>query len=118
MKIDHVELHHLLFEYPPGKRFLCGNGFCSARLTTVVEVHTAWQYVQKCISEWMAGWKRPTWRISEGKQVKNQDLWLQLDALSQLHRIEWKWVRGHNGHPENERADELANEGVLQAPQP
>jgi ribonuclease HI len=47
--------------------------------------------------------------------VKNQDLWLQLDALSQLHRIEWKWVRGHAGHPENERADQLANQGVLQA---
>ena len=90
----------------------------SLKRPSAVEVHTDSQYVQKGISEWMAGWKRRNWRTADGKPVKNQDLWLQLDALSQLHRIEWKWVRGHNGHPENERADELANEGVLQAQQP
>ena len=90
----------------------------SLKRPSMVEVHTDSQYVQKGISEWMAGWKRRNWRTADGKPVKNQDLWLQLDALSQLHRIEWKWVRGHNGHPENERADELANEGVLQAQQP
>jgi ribonuclease HI len=73
--------------------------------------------VQKGVSEWMAGWKKRNWRTADGKPVKNQDLWLQLDALAQLHRIEWKWVRGHAGHPENERADELANQGVLQAQQ-
>lgn len=82
-----------------------------------VEVHTDSQYVQKGVSEWMAGWKRRNWRTADGKPVKNQDLWLQLDALSQLHQIEWKWVRGHAGHPENERADQLANQGVLQAQQ-
>jgi len=82
-----------------------------------VEVHTDSQYVQKGISEWMPGWKRRGWRTADGKPVKNQDLWLQLDALSRLHRIEWKWVRGHAGHPENERADALANLGVLQAQQ-
>lgn len=87
----------------------------SLKRPSTVEVHTDSQYVQKGISEWMAGWKRRNWRTADGKPVKNQDLWLQLDALSQLHRIEWKWVRGHNGHPENERADELANQGVLQA---
>lgn len=90
----------------------------SLKRPSTVEVHTDSQYVQKGISEWMAGWKRRNWRTADGKPVKNQDLWLQLDALSQLHRVEWKWVRGHNGHPENERADELANEGVLQAQQP
>lgn len=90
----------------------------SLKRPSTVEVHTDSQYVQKGISEWMAGWKRRNWRTADGKPVKNQDLWLQLDALSQLHRIEWKWVRGHNGHPENERADELANQGVLQAQQP
>jgi ribonuclease HI len=90
----------------------------SLKRPSAVEVHTDSQYVQKGISEWMAGWKRRNWRTADGKPVKNQDLWLQLDALSQLHRIEWKWVRGHNGHPENERADELANQGVLQAQQP
>ena len=87
----------------------------SLKRPSAVEVHTDSQYVQKGISEWMAGWKRRNWRTADGKPVKNQDLWLQLDALSQLHRIEWKWVRGHNGHPENERADKLANQGVLQA---
>ncbi len=90
----------------------------SLKRPSAVEVHTDSQYVQKGISEWMAGWKRRNWRTADGKPVKNQDLWLQLDALSQLHRIEWKWVRGHNGHPENERADELANQGVLHAQQP
>lgn len=87
----------------------------SLKRPSTVEVHTDSQYVQKGVSEWMAGWKRRNWRTASGQPVKNQDLWLQLDALSQLHRIEWKWVRGHNGHPENERADELANQGVLQA---
>jgi ribonuclease HI len=90
----------------------------SLKRPSTVEVHTDSQYVQKGISEWMDGWKRRNWRTADGKPVKNQDLWLQLDALSQLHRIEWKWVRGHNGHPENERADELANQGVLQVQQP
>lgn len=89
----------------------------SLKRPSTVEVHTDSQYVQKGISEWMSGWKRRNWRTADGKPVKNQDLWLQLDALSQLHRIEWKWVRGHAGHPENERADALANQGVLQAQQ-
>ena len=83
-----------------------------------VAVHTDSQYVQKGISEWMQGWKRRNWRTAEGKPVKNQDLWQQLDALAQRHRIEWYWVRGHAGHPENERADALANQGVQQAGQP
>jgi ribonuclease HI len=89
----------------------------SLKRPSTVEVHTDSQYVQKGISAWMTGWKKRNWRTADGKPVKNQDLWLQLDALSQLHRIEWKWVRGHNGHPENERADALANQGVLQAQQ-
>lgn len=82
---------------------------------STVEVHTDSKYVQKGISEWLAGWKRRNWRTADGKPVKNQDLWQRLDALAQQHRIEWIWVRGHNGHPENERADQLANQGVLQA---
>ena len=89
----------------------------SLKRPSKVEVHTDSQYVQKGVSEWMAGWKRRNWRTADGKPVKNQDLWLQLDALSQLHQVEWKWVRGHAGHPENERADQLANQGVLQAQQ-
>ena len=80
-----------------------------------VAVHTDSQYVQKGISEWLPGWKRRNWRTAEGKPVKNQDLWQRLDTLAQLHRIEWHWVRGHAGHPENERADALANQGVREA---
>jgi len=87
----------------------------SLKRPSVIEVHTDSQYVQKGISEWMQGWKKRNWRTADGKPVKNQDLWLQLDALSQLHTIQWKWVKGHAGHPENERADALANQGVLQA---
>ena len=87
----------------------------SLKRPSTIEVHTDSQYVQKGISEWMVGWKKRNWRTADGKPVKNQDLWLQLDALSQLHSIKWKWVKGHSGHPENERADALANQGVLQA---
>ncbi|KAB2321190.1 ribonuclease HI [Betaproteobacteria bacterium SCN1] len=81
---------------------------------STVAVHTDSQYVQKGISEWLPGWKRRNWRTADGKPVKNQDLWERLDKLAQHHRIEWNWVRGHAGHPENERADALANKGVEQ----
>lgn len=77
-----------------------------------VRVHTDSQYVQKGINEWLAGWKRRNWRTAAGQAVKNQDLWRELDQLNALHTIEWHWVRGHNGHPENERADALANQGI------
>jgi ribonuclease HI len=85
---------------------------------STVAVHTDSQYVQKGISEWLPGWKRRNWRTSAGQPVKNQDLWQQLDTLAQQHSIEWHWVRGHNGHPENERADALANLGVNAAQTP
>lgn len=78
-----------------------------------VRVHTDSQYVQKGISEWMPNWKRRSWRTSDGKAVKNQDLWQALDAEQARHKVEWHWVRGHAGHPGNEAADRLANEGVL-----
>ena len=87
----------------------------SLKRPSTVQVHTDSQYVQKGISEWMSGWKKRGWRTADGKPVKNQDLWQELDALSRKHRIEWNWVRGHAGHPENERADVLANQGLLQA---
>ena len=89
----------------------------SLKRPSTVQVHTDSQYVQKGISEWMSGWKKRGWRTADGKPVKNQDLWQELDALSRKHHIEWNWVRGHAGHPENERADALANQGVLQATQ-
>jgi len=79
---------------------------------SVVQVYTDSQYVQKGISEWIHGWKRKGWRTSTGAAVKNVELWKQLDELAQQHKIEWKWVRGHNGNPGNERADKLANRGI------
>ena len=79
-----------------------------------VRVHTDSQYVQKGISEWIHGWKRNGWRTSDKKPVKNADLWRELDRMAADHRIEWIWVKGHAGHPENERADALANRGIDQ----
>ncbi len=77
-------------------------------------VHTDSQYVQKGISEWIHGWKRRGWKTADNKPVKNDDLWRELDRLASQHKIEWIWVRGHAGHPENERADALARRGVEQ----
>jgi ribonuclease HI len=79
---------------------------------SVVEVYTDSQYVQKGISEWLPDWKRRGWRTADKKPVKNLELWQALERLAGLHRIDWHWVRGHAGHPENERADRLANLGV------
>jgi len=79
---------------------------------SVVEVYTDSQYVQKGISEWLHAWKRRGWRTADKEPVKNVDLWQQLDRLAAPHRIAWHWVKGHAGHPENERADALANLGV------
>ena len=75
-------------------------------------VFTDSSYVQKGISEWIHGWKRNGWKTSDKKPVKNADLWQTLDQLASGHKIEWRWVKGHAGHPENERADQLANRGV------
>ena len=77
-----------------------------------VRVYTDSQYVQKGISEWVHSWKRRGWRTADKKPVKNIDLWKQLDELAATHSVEWHWVRGHDGHPENERADRLANKGI------
>ena len=75
-------------------------------------VFTDSSYVQKGISEWIHGWKRNGWKTAGKKPVKNADLWQTLDQLAAGHKIEWRWVKGHAGHPENERADQLANRGV------
>jgi ribonuclease HI len=77
-----------------------------------VRLSTDSQYVQKGISQWIVDWKRRGWRTADRKPVKNIDLWQRLDALAAKHEIEWLWVKGHAGHLENERADELANLGV------
>jgi ribonuclease HI len=77
-----------------------------------VRVYTDSQYVQKGISEWIHSWKRRGWLTADRKPVKNEDLWRRLDELRASHKIEWHWVKGHAGHPENERADRLANRGI------
>ncbi len=75
------------------------------------------EYVRKGITEWIHGWKARGWRTAAKQPVKNADLWQKLDAVvsSSGHRIEWRWVKGHNGDPGNERADALANQGVDKA---
>jgi ribonuclease HI len=77
-----------------------------------VRIVTDSQYVQKGVQEWMANWKRKNWKTSTGKPVANRDLWERLDQSLQGHDVRWEWVRGHQGHAGNERADELANRGV------
>jgi ribonuclease HI len=77
-----------------------------------VDLHTDSEYVQKGISAWIHGWKRNGWRTSAKKPVANAELWQRLDAAQQRHEVVWHWLRGHAGHAENERADELAREGM------
>ncbi len=79
---------------------------CRVRLTTDSK------YVLQGITEWLAGWKRKQWKNSARQPVKNQDLWQELDRLVTPHQIDWQWVRGHAGHVENERADQLANRAI------
>src|SRR6185295_18792640 len=74
-----------------------------------VAVYTDSQYVKNGIQTWIHAWKRNGWKTADKKPVKNMDLWRELDALRERHEIRWHWVRGHNDHPENERADALAN---------
>ena len=75
-------------------------------------VHTDSRYVQQGISQWIAKWKINGWQTAAKTPVKNDDLWRELDRLAALHKIEWIWVKGHAGIPENERADELARRGT------
>ncbi|AKS42241.1 ribonuclease HI [Wenzhouxiangella marina] len=76
---------------------------------SVVDLTTDSQYVRKGITEWMINWKRNGWKTSARKPVKNDDLWKRLDQAVARHEVRWHWVKGHSGHPENERADELAS---------
>ena len=77
-----------------------------------VRVTTDSRYVQQGITQWIRNWKQNGWRTANKKPVKNSDLWRQLDALVARHDVVWSWVKGHSGHPENERADTLANKGI------
>ncbi len=77
-----------------------------------VSLTTDSTYVKDGITQWLANWKRNGWKTAAKKPVKNQDLWQALDHESSRHEIDWCWVKGHSGHPENERADRLANLGM------
>ena len=77
-----------------------------------VELHTDSKYVMNGITQWLPGWIRNGWKTAAKKPVKNADLWKRLDAATGRHQIDWRWVKGHAGHPENERADELARSGM------
>jgi ribonuclease HI len=77
-----------------------------------VDIHTDSQYVRGGVTGWIHGWKRNGWRTADKKPVKNIELWQQLDAATARHQIRWHWVKGHAGHPENERADVLARQGM------
>jgi len=78
-----------------------------------VVLHTDSQYVRKGITEWMPNWLRRKWRTAAGDPVKNQDLWERLHAATTRHRIDWRWVKGHSGDPDNERVDLLARDEAL-----
>ena len=80
-----------------------------------VEVYTDSEYVKKGMTEWLRGWKARGWKTADKKPVKNDDLWKALDEAASRHRVSWHWVRGHAGHPENERADELARRGAKES---
>lgn len=80
-----------------------------------VSLTTDSQYVRQGITEWLAGWKRKAWKTAAGKPVKNKELWQRLDKATAGHQIEWKWVKGHSGHQENERVDQLANKAIDEA---
>lgn len=80
-----------------------------------VTVYTDSEYLRRGISEWLAQWKRRGWRTADRKPVKNEDLWRRLDELAGRHEVCWRWVKGHSGHAENERADQLANLGLEHA---
>ncbi|MBV8184644.1 MAG: ribonuclease HI [Hyphomicrobiales bacterium] len=83
----------------------------------IVELHTDSQYLRLGITQWLETWKRKGWRTSARQPVKNDDLWRRLDEAARRHRVKWYWVKGHAGHDENERADELAREGLREARQ-
>jgi ribonuclease HI len=77
-----------------------------------VVLYTDSQYVQKGIKEWIHGWKKRGWKKADGKPVINADLWQRLELAAKLHKVDWRWVRGHSGDPMNERADGLARKGT------
>ena len=88
------------------------NALTALKNPSNVTLTTDSQYVRKGITEWIHNWKKNGWKTAAKKAVKNADLWQQIDTLSAEHTIQWEWVKGHSGHPENERVDALANRGI------
>ena len=78
----------------------------------IVELTTDSKYVMQGITQWIDNWKKNNWKTANKKDVKNKDLWIELYDLKSQHEIDWKWVKGHSGHRENEIADDLANKGI------
>ena len=79
---------------------------------SAVTIHTDSRYVMDGVTQWMPRWKKNGWKTADKKPVKNEDLWRELDVLCAKHDLKWRWVRGHSGHPENERADALARGAI------
>lgn len=88
------------------------NALESLTRPSAITVITDSAYVKNGVTGWIHNWKRNGWKTSNKKPVKNAELWQRLDAAQHRHKVTWKWVKGHAGHPENERADELAREGM------
>ena len=88
------------------------NGLKALKKPSTVTVYTDSTYIQKGMTQWLEGWKSKNFKIKGGGFRTNHDLWRELDSLNQKHKINWQWVKGHAGHPGNERADELARQGV------
>lgn len=80
--------------------------------TSHARIHTDSIYLRDGITKWIHGWKRNGWRTADKKPVKNMELWKELEEATTLHQVQWAWVKGHAGHPENERADALARQGM------
>lgn len=87
-------------------------GLLAVREKCKIDIYTDSQYVKKGITEWIKDWKLRGWKKADKKPVKNADLWEQLDAATTKHAISWHWVKGHSGHPENDRVDKLANDAI------
>ena len=87
-------------------------GLRALKRPCTVDIYTDSKYVMQGMSEWISGWKARGWKTASKQAVKNDDLWKTLDALLHTHDLSWHWVKGHAGHADNERADELANRGV------
>lgn len=87
-------------------------GLMALKRSSRVQLTTDSQYVRQGITQWIHNWKRNGWKTSQKKPVVNQDLWQRLDEALKDHQVEWHWVKGHSGHPENERVDQAANDAI------